>query len=400
MRILFLGLAVPDFDEYHNLYSELMIEFKNRGHDLLIVAPARDDSRTGLRMEFGIKVLRVPTLKLFRVGKLEKGLATFLLPYQYKAALKRSNIDLKFDLVMMPTPPITLAKVVGWIKKKYRAKVYLILRDIFPQNAVDLKMMNVRSPSYWYFRNMEKKMYHICDHIGCMSQGNIDFVKKHNPWVASKKLHLLPNWGPLRELQSDAKTSALKEKYGVVNKFVIIFGGNIGKPQKVENIVNLAIACRDNPEFYFLMFGGGTEKAILEQMILDNNLNNIKFYEYLSRDAFFEVLQIADIGLVSLSQDFTIPNIPSKSLAYFNAKKPILASIDNNTDFGTMLEQINAGVWAEAGNTDALKEKLLLLYNDADLRKLMGENGYAYMVKHMQTYQAYETILSEINVAK
>ncbi len=95
-------------------------------------------------------------MKLFNVGLLQKGLANLLLPFQYKKALKRSGLNLNYDLVIMPTPPITLAFLAKWFKRYYRSKIYLILRDIFPQNAVDLKMMSNKSLVYKYFRKKEK----------------------------------------------------------------------------------------------------------------------------------------------------------------------------------------------------------------------------------------------------
>ena len=396
MRVIFLGLAVPNMNEYHNMFTELVVEFRNNGHDIMIVAPTYDEKVYGMQIEDGIPTLRVPTLELFGVGKIQKGLATLLLPYQYKRALKKSNIDLRFDLVMMPTPPITLVNVASWLKRKYGSKMYLILRDIFPQNALDLGMMNPKGLAYTYFRKKEKEMYFASDYIGCMSQGNIDYVKRHNPEQDSNKLHLLPNWAWLQPNLEQQEIIKIKEQYGLLDKFIVVFGGNIGKPQKMENIVALAKSCSAIKEIFFLIIGGGNEKEHLDQMILQENLNNVRVKDFLSREEFFKVLQIADVGLISLSENFTIPNIPSKSLVYFNARVPILASVDLNTDFGTQLENIGAGLWAEAGKTKILKEKLMYLYNNPDKRMKMGENGYQYFKSNLLASMAYKNIISRV----
>ena len=396
MRVIFLGLAVPNMNEYHNMFTELVVEFRNNGHDIMIVAPTYDENVYGMQIEDGIPTLRVPTLELFGVGKIQKGLATLLLPYQYKRALKKSNIDLRFDLVMMPTPPITLVNVASWLKRKYGSKMYLILRDIFPQNALDLGMMNPKGLAYTYFRKKEKEMYFASDYIGCMSPGNIDYVKRHNPEQDSNKLHLLPNWAWLQPNLEQQERIKIKEQYGLLDKFIVVFGGNIGKPQKMENIVALAKSCSAIKEIFFLIIGGGNEKEHLDQMILQENLNNVRVKDFLSREEFFKVLQIADVGLISLSENFTIPNIPSKSLVYFNARVPILASVDLNTDFGTQLENIGAGLWAEAGKTEILKEKLMYLYNNPDKRMKMGENGYQYFKSNLLASMAYKNIISRV----
>ncbi len=396
MRILHLGLSVPNMNKFHNLFTELMAEFRNNGHEVMIVGPAFDKEHVGIQLEDNIPTLRVPTLQLFNVGIIAKGIATLLLPWQYKKALKRHSINLDFDLVIMPTPPITLVNVARWLKKKHKTKVYLILRDIFPQNAVDLKMMKKGGPAYLYFRGKEKKLYATSDHIGCMSPKNVSFVVKNNPSINHDKLHLLPNWSSLQPLQGHKENLELKKEYGLENKFIVIFGGNIGKPQKMENIVALAKSCSDIKDIFFLIIGGGNEKEKLQTMVKSEGIKNMQVKDYLSKGDFFKVLQMADVGLISLSQDFTIPNIPSKSLAYFNAKKPILASVDRHTDFGVILENLNAGLWAEAGNTELLKEKLLSLYNDEEKCRAMGKNGYNYMKDFLLTTSAYRTIINKV----
>ena len=397
MRIVFLGLAVAHLESTGNLFTELIIEFHNQGHEIIVVAPSYDEFEPGVKKEGGILVLRVPTLDLFGKSNLYKGLANLLLPYQYKKALKESKIDLNFDLVMMPTPPITLVNLAQWLKTKYQSKIYLILRDIFPQNAVDLKIMRKNGLLHSYFRNKEKNMYRISDFIGCMSQGNIDYVLTHNQEISKNKLHLLPNWRPLQEYLTQDNEIQIREEYGLNGKFIIIFGGNIGKPQKMENIVKLAKACSDIKDIYFLIFGDGSENENLKRIVSKSRLTNFQMHDYLEDDKYNRVLQIADVGLISLSEDFTIPNIPSKALAYYNAKKPILAAIDNQTDMGPILESIGAGVWAEANNTQKLKEKLLLLYKNDNLRREMGQKGYDYLKNNLTTAKAYETIINNIS---
>jgi glycosyltransferase involved in cell wall biosynthesis len=397
MRIVFLALAFPNMEQSNYLYTELVTELHNEGHEILVVAPAYDPKRKGLVLETGIKVLRVPTLELFGSGLIMKGVANLLLPYLYKRALKNLKTDLNFDLIITATPPITLYNVVAWLKKKSNGKVYLILRDIFPQNAVDLGFMKEKSFIHWFFRSKEKKLYAISDSIGCMSEGNISYLEKHNPEIDKKKLHLLPNWANLLPLQSNEINRQLKKQEGLEGKFIVVFGGNIGIPQKMENIVDLALACKDKTDMLFLIVGVGSALEDLKNLIASKEVFNIQLRKGLKHKEYFELLQITDVGLISLSDQFTIPNYPSKALSYFNAKKPILASLDLSTDFGEGLEKINAGLWAEAGDTSLLKEKLMLLYNDSELRKQMGENGYNHMKTELTSKKAFETVINEIS---
>lgn len=392
-KIIFLALGFPDVAKYTNLYTDLIHEFHQNGHDVLVLAPAENSKDTGLRLEGGVSVLRVATLPLFNVGTLKKGLANLLLSWQYKKALKKNKITLDFDLILMPTPPITLTPTAKWVKNKSGAKLYLILRDIFPQNAVDLKMMDGNGAIHTFFRKKEKELYNVADYMGCMSPANINYIKKHNADVAPSKLHLLPNWENLPNYKEGKSSEVLLNKYKLKDKFIVIFGGNIGKPQKMENIILLAKECQDFSEIVFFIIGTGTEKQKLTNLVQEEKLANVILEDKIPKTDYNDLLRLSDVGLISLSEDFTIPNFPSKVLSYFGNKKPVLASVDLNTDFGTILEEVKAGYWAAAGDTKDLKKKLLLIYHDASLRAQMGENGYAYMKENLLPDKAYKTII-------
>jgi glycosyltransferase involved in cell wall biosynthesis len=371
------------------------MEMHHQGDDVLVVAPAMDE-HVGLSIENDIKVLRVKSPKLMNVGIFAKGFANLLLPHLYKLAIKKSKIQFDFDFIILPTPPITLGILANWLKKRSNAKIYLILRDIFPQNAVDLKMLRPKGFFHSYFRMKEKKLYTISNGIGCMSQANIAYILKHNPTVDANKLHLLPNWQKMPDIQIDHINKDIKTKYGLQNKFVVIFGGNLGKPQKLENIVTLAKSLEYLEDVVFFIIGEGTEKKKLEASIISQKVTNIILKDRIPRDDYNELILLADVGLISLSEDFTIPNFPSKVLSYFASKIPVLASIDIHTDFGDMLTETNSGLWAEAGNNDQLKEKFLALYNDAELRKKLGKNGNSHMKKYLMPEHAYRNIFENI----
>ena len=234
---------------------------------------------------------------------------------------------------------------------------------------MDLKMISPNGIIHQYFRKKELNLYRISDKIGCMSIANIDYIEKHNPDLDHPKLHLIPNWENLPKLDGNKDIKSIKTKHGLNNKFIVIFGGNIGRPKKLENIVELAKSCSEIQDLDFYFIGNGTEKEKITNIVKTNKMTNMIFKNTIPKRDYKQLLRAADIGLISLSEDFTIPNFPSKVLSYFGAKKPGLASIDLQTDFGKMLEETNSGLWAEAGNTALLKDKLMMLYSNKELRE-------------------------------
>lgn len=395
MKVLFLMFAFVDLNKSFNMYTALVEEFNKNGNEVFVIAPGQPKQKTGITREKGIQILRIETLPFKNVNIWKKGIANLLLPFQYKKALKKFYPEKKFDLIFIPTPPITLVDLADTLKNKFVAKVYLILRDIFPQNAVDLGFIGKNTMVYSYFRKKEKKLYKISDFIGCMSQGNIDYIKKNNPSVDKEKLHELKNFQKVYQ-DFGFNKDFLKEKYGIENKFVLIFGGNMGKPQQLENVLELAKRTLIFPDVIFLFIGEGVMIQKVSKQIEESGITNIRLHKTIAKQEYQDLLTLCDVGIISLHKSFTIPNIPSKSLDYWNVGLPVLASVDYVTDFGKILNDSNSGLWSYAGDHENLFNNFLKLYKNPDLRQDLAKNGKKYFTENLTPEIAYQTIMKII----
>jgi len=374
------------------MYADLVEEFHNNGHEVYVeTLEESGGSKTTLNTERGFPVLRVGCGKMFNVKYVRKALTMMSIPRKYISAIKKHFEDKKFDLVVYPTPPITLAPVVKYIKKRDNARTYLILRDIFPQNAKDLGMIKSELV-YKYFRKKEQQLYDISDRIGCMSQGNIDYVLKHNR-VPKEKLEILYNWKKPSNLPPIDKDE-VKKSYGLEGKFVAFFGGNIGYAQELEFLIELAECYKTRDDIIFLIVGKGVMKPKIENLAKEKQLQNVRFIDYLPRDEYEKLLRAADVGLINLSRKFTIPNIPSKAVSYMEAGIPILAATDKNTDFGKMIEEIGVGLWCETGDLDSYKKKFDKLVNFKGFNLQRQDTATMFMITNMTAAKAHQTISS------
>lgn len=395
MKILFLLISFPDLSTHSSMYSDLYEEFIRQGHEVHVIAPTLNGEKTQIKIEKGYSILRVKTLPLFTPNLIVKGIATILLPYQFKTAIRKFYKKTNYDLVLMPTPPITLVSVAKWIKKRCNAKFYLMLKDILPQNAVDLGMMSKHGLLYKYFRWKEIKLYKLADSIGCMSQGNINYIINHNAYIDKKKLHILRNSQKSTPLLSIEELVA--KKYGLKDKFTLVFGGNMSVPQKMENILSLAKVCQERyKDVQFLLIGKGTQIDKIRHNANELQINNLILMDFVPRKEYQILVSMCQVGLISLNEKFTIPNIPSKVMAYFDVAIPVLASIDKNTDFGEILTKHKMGFSSLAGDTDAMLKNLDVLYNSPQLRKQMGENGKKYLEKYLSPKVAVKTIIEHV----
>ena len=403
MNILFLTLSrIYDLNE-RGIYADLMRKFVHDGHNVYIVIPfeRRIQRATSLFESAGAHILGVRTLNIQKTNVIEKGVGTLLLERQYMRAIQRYLKDIRFDLVLYSTPPITLNRVIRFIKRKYGANSYLLLKDIFPQNAVDLGMLSPHSLIYRLFRRKERALYALSDYIGCMSPANVKYVIEHNPEIDSRCIEVCPNCIELLSGREKFDPLAIRKRYEIApDKILCIYGGNLGKPQGIDFLIETIKSNERRKNCFFLIVGGGTEYNRLEQWFQIKKPANARLLNSLPKREYDLLMRSADIGLIYLDHRFTIPNYPSRLLSYLENAIPIMMAVDKNTDIGRIAEQNNYGYWAESDDIMAFDCKLDALLEDSSLRKSMGLRGYEYLKANYTVDHAMRIIMSHFIMEK
>lgn len=398
MNVLFLTIGRMNHIEDHALYTDLLRCFRDNGHDVFTVS-ARE-KRLGLPTEFvkesGVYALRIKIGNITKCSTFEKGISTVLIGKKFKSAIKQYLANVCFDLILYSTPPITFTSVVEYVKKRDRSKTYLLLKDIFPQNAVDLGMLKIkglRSFLYKHFRKQERKLYALSDRIGCMSQANADYIIQHNPDVRPEKIEVCPNCIEVQDVSiTNTEKQSIRKKYGLPpEKKIFVYGGNLGKPQGVPFIIECLKRCRNIKAAFFFIVGSGTEYGKLKEYIAGEKPENVKLIESVPRDEYDHILAACDVGLVFLDHRFTIPNFPSRLLNYMQAGLPVIAATDTATDIGKVIADGAFGWWCESNDVDRLAELVEKAVSE-DLA-VMGQNGYQYLLTEYTAKKAYEIIM-------
>lgn len=396
MNILFLTLAKINSLDENSIYQDLLRKFYNEGHSIYILTPVerRLGEATSLYQEKNISILKVWTPNIQKTNIIEKGLGTLLLEFLFKKAINKFFKNEKFDLIMYSTPPITFTRLVKYLKKKNNAKTYLLLKDIFPQNAVDLKMMSSSGLLYNYFRKKEIELYNMSDWIGCMSEENKKYILKHNPNLKEEKIEVNPNSIYLDGFSTSFNNQPPFLSIIPKNKIIFLYGGNLGKPQGIDFLLNVIIDSKYNSKAFFIVVGSGTEAKRIFEWFEKNKPENALFIDELSKIEFDILLQNSHVGLVFLHPDFTIPNYPSRILPYMKNKLPILFATDLNTDVGKEAELYDYGFWCESGNSNQFRKFVELLTYNNELRIKMGINGYKRLEKDFNVNYSYNMIMN------
>ncbi|MHA6259958.1 glycosyltransferase family 4 protein [Sporosarcina sp. CAU 1771] len=398
MKVLLLTLSYPEDEDETNIYTDLMQEFKRNGHDVTVVCQRerRSGKATDICNHNGIPVLRVRTGNLTQTKILEKGISILTLEIQFINALKKHLKDEEFNLVLYSTPPITFEKVIKYIKKSTGAATYLLLKDIFPQNAVDIGLIKENSLIHKYFKIKEKELYEISDRIGCMSEGNKRFLLRSNSEIQEQKVEVNPNTILPSKLVEMDKEYEIRQSYGIpVDSILFIYGGNLGKPQGIEFMIKTMHQYRNNKKVYFLIVGSGTEYGRVEKYLEDVKPSNIRLERFIPKIEFDVLVKNSDIGLIYLDSRFTIPNIPSRLTAYMDNAIPVLAITDENTDLKEIIFTAKCGYFSPSGNIDqfvVVMEKILL---EKESLPLLGRNGRKYLKENFHVSNSYRIIMQK-----
>ena len=385
MNILFLTLFELSTLEEGNLYTDLMKVFVKNNHNVHIISPTekRRQQPTHLLEKDNYKILKLQIGNTQKTNMIEKGISMLTLESKYKKGIKDYFSEVKFDLVLYSTPPVTLKRAVEYVKKRDNAKTYLLLKDIFPQNAVDLGMMTksgINSILYRHFRNKEKRLYNISDYIGCMSPRNVDFILRNNPEISPDIVEVCPNSIEPQIINKDQiKIKMIREKYSIPSdKTVFIYGGNLGKPQGIDFLIECLRANKNNENVYFIIAGSGTDFNKLRIFFDEEKPDNAQLFSQLPKLDYDILANSCDVGLIFLDKRFTIPNFPSRLLSYMQASMPVLAVTDVNTDIGETIENGEFGLWCESNDLLAFNQKVRQLC-DSNIRKQISLNSRKYL---------------------
>lgn len=391
LRILFISIVGVDMSQ-SGIYSDLVRALLQKGHQVTLLNGRKFGGESSLpasfiELHFGLSVFNIRNRYL-------RGAAALFAERIIRHTIRKNLAGSQFDLLLYATPPVNYCSVLKYCKKKFGTINYLMLKDIFPQNAVDEGLIRGSGLLYRYLRRKEKRLYRFSDHIGCMSRGNIEYLLRNNPEISSDKTELFPNsiWVP--PVSQNFKSKGIRKKYAIPEDGVaFVFGGNLGIAQGLDFLVECIASLNEESRAYFLVVGGGALTGFVEEQL--RPLGNARFIPMLPKDDYDDLLAECDVGLISLGGSYTVPNYPSRILSYMQASLPILAVTDRVTDLRALLEnEACCGLWSSAGDFKGFCDNVRSLCENKDCRIRMGRSGRAYLEKHFDVIKAAEILES------
>lgn len=373
------------------LIFDLGQELLKQGHEVSIITISETlNSNYSVTHENGLDVLRIKSGKIDGANKFFRFINEFLLSIIIWEKGKKFFNNRQCDLVIWYSPSIFFSLLIKKFKLKYNCKSYLILRDIFPQWAVDTGLLK-KGFIFKFLQYFEKEQYKIADFIGVQSPKNLLYFDKEI-FKNKYNVHVLYNWANLDKTKLPSSNYRLK--FNLLGKIVFFYGGNLGVAQDLENVIRLAQKLSSTPNVHFLLVGDGTETIRLQKIIRDLNLQNFSIHNSVSQDEYLAMLSEFDVGLISLDKKFKTPNFPGKMLGYMYYNKPILASINFGNDLQDLIEDYKIGLVSINGDDEVFFNNALKFVKDSEFRISLGNNGRLLLNNLFSVESAAKQILS------
>ncbi|WP_290062107.1 glycosyltransferase family 4 protein [Paraclostridium bifermentans] len=375
---------------------DLANEYKKQGHNIWVVTFVNEEevnspNNVVIDEIDGINVIRIVSPNKKKISLIKRGILEITSSYRLDKLTKDYLDNIDIDFVIEYSPSIMLSIFVKKLKKKHSCKSYLVLRDIFPAWARDLGVIKNRFV-YSYFRYIEKQMYKNSDIIGTQSPKNKKYLLENNK-LNKNKVDVLYNWVH-NTYEIEEEYIDYRKKFNLGDKIVFLYGGNIGKAQQLEFLLELAKEVDDNKEAIFLIVGDGVDKEKLVSKY--KYLNNVIFENSLEPKKYEMLVKQCDVGLVNLNKDFKTHNIPGKLLTYWSHSKPVLAAVNSGNDLFEIINNQNGGLCIETGCIEDYKRSFLKLINSDKEREYMGENGKNFAECNFSVSKASKKILMRI----
>jgi glycosyltransferase involved in cell wall biosynthesis len=398
MRVAILAdESLPSGTRAHSkMLHDLAVEIQRRGHKPVIISPGKPDQSERLVVDYveNIENWRFRSGYTRGKGLFVRAVNEWLLSYRAWLAIKSALAEEDFNLCINYSPTIFFGPLAKRLKNR-GAYVFLVLRDLFPQWAIDKGIIAQGSILARFFKYYEKKNYALSDCIGLQSPKNLEIFKDKNPSYGNAIV--LFNWtSDVNKFEARDKTN-IRGHYNLENKTIFFYGGNIGRAQDMTNIMTLAKNMRSYKSAFFLIVGEGDEFQLINQLKRDWGLDNVLILDSVSQAEYRKFLHVVDVGLLSLSGCHSAHNFPGKLLSYMESSIPILGSINRGNDLIPMVNGAGAGYIHINGEDDLLLKSAIELADNVQLRKEQGDKSRRLMQDKFTVGAAADAVFAQFH---
>jgi glycosyltransferase involved in cell wall biosynthesis len=359
MRIALIADTFPPLRTSGSVQlRDLSREFARQGHALTVLLPSPGLEATWSLEDFdGVQVLRLKAPRTKDIGYVWRTLGEFVMPFAMLRQFRKSPlVSERWDGVVWYAPSIFHGPLVSDLKKRSNCKGYLIIRDIFPEWAVDMGLMG-RGLPYRFFDSVARYQYSVADVIGVQTPGNRGYFDQWQQ-QPGRSLEVLQNW---LDKPAQARCPIRVNETVLVGRKVFVYAGNMGIAQGMDILLDLAEKLQHLTDIGFLFVGRGSDSARLKNSAKERKLDNLLFYDEIDPDEIPDLYSQCSAGIVALDPKHKSHNIPGKFLTYMQSGLPVLANVNPGNDLAQVIRDERVGQVCESNRIDDLLQLVIKL---------------------------------------
>jgi glycosyltransferase involved in cell wall biosynthesis len=380
--------------------KDLVAEFTTHGHAVTVILPDATLEKPWIVKEDGaLTILRLKAPRTKDVNYFRRAIAEYFLSGAMLNNYKKSPLlNRKFEGIVWYSPTIFLGQFVEKLKKISACPTYLILRDIFPEWAVDMGLLS-RGLIYSYFKRVEKFQYKQANYIGVQTPSNFNYFNNEQKNI-NAKIEVLNNW--LSEPTPET-CSIQSSETQLAGRKIFVYTGNIGIAQGMDILIDLANEFKNDDTAGFVFVGRGSALEQIKQQAASYELENILFYDEINPNEIPSLLAQCHVGLIALDPRHRNDNIPGKFLAYMQAGLPVLANINAGNDLEALVNDHKVGYVVTNNSLPELKSlaKQMIEVDSHEVEGLEMKNRCQQLAgSHFSSAAAVQQIVSALTTSK
>lgn len=342
---------------------DLSREFVQQGYNITVAVASPQQTEPWLIDNYqGVHLLRLRTPRTKDVGYVRRTLAELFMPFSMRLNYNKSPlVNSKWDAVVWYSPSIFFGPMVRFLAVKSRCPTYLIIRDIFPEWAVDMGLMGMGLP-YLFFRAIANYQYSVANVIGVQTPGNRVYFEN---WLRSGKgnLQVLQNW--LSDLPAGSCSIRISES-PLAGRIIFVYAGNMGVAQGMDSILEFIRAMQSRTDIGFVFVGRGSDSQRLKAEADQSGLDNVLFFDEIDPDEIPGLYTQCHVGIVALDVRHKTHNIPGKFISYMQSGLPVFAVINPGNDLESMINSHRVGLVTTRVEVAELVAKAETLIDDLE----------------------------------
>jgi glycosyltransferase involved in cell wall biosynthesis len=390
----------PDYAATGQLIEELVKHLGSLGVDIEVFTSQpgyafQSSDAPAVENSGGVRIQRSRTARMWPArirGKAINGLL-----YTFRAALHLLKSRSRFNLLLVTTAPPFLP-VLGYLAYVlFRLPYVCILYDLYPDIAIALGVIPKRHWLAQFWQSLNKRIWRNAKGIVVLSPAMRTRLVEICPQIADK-VSVIHSWADPDWIVPIAKQENwFAWKHDLVNKFTVLYSGNMGRCHDMDTILEAAQQLQGEP-IQFVCIGSGAKREELINRVNRLGLTNFTFLPYQDKQVLPYSLTACDLSLVSVDVCTESLVAPSKLYSALATGRPVAVICSKYSYLRQLITDANCGGTFENGDSHGLVQFIRLLSRDQQLGERMGKAGRQYLRSHFTLKvisQQYLNVLQE-----